>query len=42
VIPRLYPQAELRIWPNLGHCERMSRDALTYGAMLRGLVAEGR
>ena len=42
VIPRLYPQAELRVWPGSGHCEHMSRDALTYGAMLRGLVVEGR
>jgi len=42
VIPRLYPQAELRIWPGSGHCEHMSRDSVTYGAMLRGLVVEGR
>lgn len=42
VIPRLYPQAELRVWPGWGHCERMSRDSVTYGAMLRGLVTEGR
>ena len=42
VIPRLYPEAELRIWPGWGHCERMSRDSVTYGAMLRGLVTEGR
>ena len=42
VIPRLYPEAELRVWPGWGHCERMSRDSVTYGAMLRGLVTEGR
>ena len=42
VIPRLYPEAELRVWPGSGHCERMSRHAQAYGAMLRGLVAEGR
>lgn len=41
VIPRLYPEAELRIWPGSGHCERMSRDSVVYGAMLRGLVMEG-
>ena len=42
VIPRLYPEAELRVWPGSGHCERMSRDSVAYGAMLRGLVMEGR
>ena len=42
MIPRLYPEAELRVWPGSGHCERMSRDSVDYGAMLRGLVAEGR
>ena len=42
VIPRLYPEAKLRIWPGWGHCERMSRDSVAYGAMLRGLVTEGR
>ena len=42
VIPRLYPEAELRIWPGSGHCERMSRDSVAYGAMLRRLVMEGR
>ena len=42
VIPRLYPEAELRIWPVSGHCERMSRDSVAYGAMLRRLVMEGR
>ena len=42
VIPRLYPEAELRVWPGSGHCERMSRDSVDYGAMLRELVAEGR
>ena len=35
VIPRLYPEAELRVWPGSGHCERMSRDSVAYGAMLR-------
>ena len=38
VIPRLYPQAELRVWPGSGHCERMSRDSATYGAMLRNIT----
>ena len=38
VIPRLYPEAELRIWPGWGHCERMSRDSVTYGAMLRDVA----
>lgn len=38
VIPRLYPQAELRVWPGWGHCERMSRDSVTYGAMLRNVA----
>lgn len=42
VIPRLYPEAELRVWPGSGHYERMSRDSVAYGAMLRGLVTEGR
>ena len=42
MIPRLYPEAELRVWPGSGHCEHMSRDSVDYGAMLRGLVAEGR
>ena len=42
VIPRLYPDAELAVWPGWGHCERMSRDSAAYGAMLRGLVMEGR
>ena len=41
VIPRLYPEAELRVWPGSGHCEHMSRDSIAYGAMLRGLVVEG-
>ena len=41
VIPRLYPEAVLRVWPGSGHCERMSRDSVAYGAMLRGLVVEG-
>ena len=34
-VPRLYPEAELRVWPGSGHCEHMSRDSVTYGAMLR-------
>ena len=38
VIPRLYPEAELRVWPGWGHCERMSRDSVTYGAMLRNVA----
>ena len=38
VIPRLYPQAELCVWPGSGHCERMSRDSVTYGAMLRNVA----
>ncbi len=38
VIPRLYPQAELRVWPGSGHCERMSRDSVAYGAMLRNIT----
>lgn len=38
VIPRLYPQAELRVWPGWGHCERMSRDAQAYGATLRNVA----
>ena len=38
VIPRLYPEAELRIWPGWGHCERISRDSVTYGAMLRNVA----
>ena len=42
MIPRLYPEAKLLIWPGWGHCERMSRDSVAYGAMLRELVAEGR
>lgn len=41
-VPRLYPGAELVVWPGWGHCERMSRDSLAYGAMLRDLVVEGR
>ena len=31
VIPRLYPEAELRVWPGSGHCERMSRDSVATG-----------
>ena len=38
VIPRLYPEAELRVWPDWGHCERMSRDSVAYGAMLRNIA----
>ena len=38
VIPRLYPQAELRVWPGSGHCEHMSRDSVAYGAMLRNIA----
>ena len=38
MIPRLYPQAELRVWPGWGHCERMSRDSVVYGAMLRNVA----
>ena len=38
VIPRLYPQAELRIWPGWGHCVRMSRDSVAYGAILRSVA----
>ena len=38
VIPRLYPEAELRVWPGSGHCERMSHDSVTYGAMLRNVA----
>ena len=34
-VPRLYPGAELVVWPGRGHCERMSRDSRAYGAMLR-------
>lgn len=41
-IPRLYPDAELRVWPGWGHCERMSRDSVAYGAMLRELTLAGR
>ena len=38
VIPRLYPEAELRVWPGWGHCEHMSRDSVAYGAMLRNVA----
>ena len=37
-IPRLYPEAELRVWPGSGHCEHMSRDSVAYGAMLRNVA----
>ena len=40
-IPRIYPDAELRVWPGWGHCERMSRDAVAYGAMLRNVALGG-
>ena len=42
VIPRLYPQAKLRVWAGWGHCEYTSRGSLTYGVMLRRLVREVR
>lgn len=42
VIPRLYPQVKLRVWAGWGHCEYTSRGSLTYEAMLRRLVREGR
>lgn len=38
MIPRLYPGAELVVWPGWGHCERMSRDSVAYGAMLRNVA----
>lgn len=38
MIPRLYPEAEMRVWPGSGHCERMSRDSVAYGAMLRNVA----
>ena len=41
-VPRLYPGAELVVWPGWGHCERMSRDSASYGAMLRELALAGR
>ena len=37
-VPRLYPEAELRVWPGWGHCERMSRASVAYGAMLRNVA----
>ena len=37
-VPRLYPGAELVVWPGWGHCERMSHDSVTYGAMLRNVA----
>ena len=37
-VPRLYPDAELVVWPGRGHCERMSRDSRAYGAMLRNVA----
>jgi len=30
------------VWPGWGHCERMSRDSVAYGAMLRELTLAGR
>ena len=36
--PRLYPGTELVVWPGWGHCERMSRDSVAYGAMLRNVA----
>ncbi len=41
-VPRLYPEAELVVWPGCGHCERMSRDSRAYGAMLRNVALGGR
>ena len=41
-VPRLYPEAELVVWPEWGHCERMSRDSRAYGAMLRNVALGGR
>jgi len=41
-VPRLYPEAELVVWPGWGHCERMSRDSRAYGAMLRNVALGGR
>jgi len=41
-VPRLYPDAELVVWPGWGHCERMSRDSRAYGAMLRNVALGGR
>ena len=37
-VARLYPGAELVVWPGWGHCGRMSRDSRAYGAMLRGFA----
>ena len=37
-VPRLYPGAELVVWPGSGHCEHMSRDSVAYGAMLRNVA----
>ena len=39
---RLYPDAELVVWPGWGHCERMSRDSRAYGQMLRNVALGGR
>ena len=37
-VARLYPGAELVVWPGWEHCGRMSRDSRAYGAMLRGFA----
>ena len=39
-VPRLYPGAELVVWPGRGHCERMSRDSRAYGQMLRDFALD--
>lgn len=40
-IPRLYPNATLRVWTGFGHCERIMGDPDAYAAMLRkGLPAQ--
>jgi len=36
--PHLYPGTELVVWPGWGHCERMSRDSVAYGSMLRNIA----
>ena len=41
-VPRIYPDAELVVWPGRGHCERMSRDSRAYGQMLRDFALGGR
>ena len=42
VIPRLYPEAKLRVWPGWGHCERKSCDSALFGALPRDPVTGGR